>query len=49
VLRDVFKGVKSIAALCFYANPATRALTRFPGPFGTAAVPISAAMSAGEP
>jgi hypothetical protein len=48
VLRDVFKGVKSIAALCFYANPATRALTGFPGPFGTSAVPISAAMSGGE-
>jgi len=44
LLRDVFKGVKSLAALVFYANPATRGLTGFPGPFGSAKVPIAAAM-----
>lgn len=46
LLRDVFKGVKSLAALVFYANPATRGLTGFPGPFGSAEVPIAAAMVA---
>lgn len=44
LLRDVFKGVKSLAALTFYAHPATRALTGFPGPFGSADVPIAAAI-----
>jgi hypothetical protein len=44
LLRDVFKGVKSLAALTFFAHPATRALTGFPGPFGSARVPIAAAM-----
>ncbi len=44
LLRDVFKGVKSLAALTFYANPATRPLTGFPGPFGSAEVPIAFAM-----
>lgn len=49
VLRDVFKGVKSLATLTFYANPASRTLTGFPGPFGSARVPIAAAMVDSEP
>jgi hypothetical protein len=44
--RDVFRGVKSLAALTVFASPATRPLTGFPGPFGSAQVPISAAMVA---
>ncbi len=44
LFRDVFKGVKSLAVLMFYASPATRTLTGFPGPFGSAKVPIAAAM-----
>lgn len=31
--RDLFKGMKSLAMLAFYAQPASRALIGYPGPF----------------
>jgi hypothetical protein len=31
--RDLFKGMKSLAMLTFYAQPASRVLTGYPGPF----------------
>ncbi len=32
--RDLFKGVKSLACLSFYADPASRPLVSYPGPLG---------------
>jgi hypothetical protein len=43
--RAVFGGVKSIACLSFYTDPAARAVTGYPGPFGSERVPIAAAMT----
>jgi hypothetical protein len=42
--RALFKGVKSFACLTFYASPPSRAVTRYPGPFGSAEVTIADAM-----
>lgn len=42
--RALFRGVRSLAMLTFYGAPATRALTRFPGPFGDGTVTIADAM-----
>ena len=43
VKRDLFKGLKSLAMLTFYAQPASRAETGYPGPFDR--VGIATAMS----
>lgn len=43
VKRDLFKGLKSLAMLSFYADPASRALVRHPGAFDAAG--IAAAMT----
>jgi hypothetical protein len=45
--RDLFKGLKSLAMLAFYGDPASRASVGHPGPF--AAAGIAAAMSDLEP
>ena len=42
--RAVFRGVRSLVMLTFYGSVATRPLTGFPGPFGTATVTIADAM-----
>jgi hypothetical protein len=42
--RALFRGVRSLAMLTFYGAPATRTLTRFPGPFGDDTVMIADAM-----
>ena len=42
--RALFRGVRSLAMLTFYGAPATRGLTRFPGPFGSDSVTIADAM-----
>jgi hypothetical protein len=42
--RSVFRGVRAIVMLAFYGAPASRALTGFPGPFGSATVTIAEAM-----
>jgi hypothetical protein len=43
--RDLFKGVRSVAFLTFYADPAARPLIGHPGPFGRGAVTIADAMT----
>jgi hypothetical protein len=43
VKRDLFKGLKSLAMLAFYADPASRALVGHPGAFDAAG--IAAAMT----
>ena len=43
--RDLFKGVRSLAFLTFYADPAVRPLIGHPGPFGRGSVTIADAMS----
>jgi hypothetical protein len=45
--RAVFNGIKSMACLSFYASPASRALTGYPGPFGGDEVTIADAMRYG--
>jgi len=42
--RQLFTGVRSLAMLAFYSSPESRAVSGYPGPFGSAAVPIGAAM-----
>jgi len=42
--RAVFRGIRSLAMLTFYGSVATRPLTGFPGPFGSATVTIADAM-----
>jgi hypothetical protein len=42
--RDLFKGLRTIAFLSFYADPAVRPLIGHPGPFGRGAVTIADAM-----
>ena len=42
--RQIFAGVRSLAMLAFYSAPESRAVSGYPGPFGSAAVPIGAAM-----
>lgn len=42
--RAVFRGIRSLALLTFYAAPATRPLTGYPGPFGNESVTIADAM-----
>ncbi len=42
--RDLFKGVKSVAALAFYGEPASHRAIGYPGPFGTAR-DVAAAMA----
>lgn len=42
--RQVFAGVRSLAMLAFYGSPASRAVSGYPGPFGSERVPIGAAM-----
>jgi len=44
-MRAVFRGVRSLAMVTFYGAPASRALTGFPGPFGSGTVTIADAMS----
>jgi hypothetical protein len=41
--RDLFKGLKSLALLTYYADPASRAAIGYPGPFDAAG--ITAAMT----
>jgi hypothetical protein len=43
--RAVFGGVKSIACLSFYTDPAARTVTGYPGPFGNERVSIADAMT----
>jgi len=43
--RDLFRGVRSIAFLAFYSDPAARPLIGHPGPFGRGPVTIADAMS----
>jgi hypothetical protein len=43
--RVLFRGLRSIAFLTFYADPAARALVGHPGPFGRGPVAIADAMS----
>jgi hypothetical protein len=43
--RELFRGLRSVAFLTFYADPAVRTLVGHPGPFGRGAVSIAAAMS----
>jgi hypothetical protein len=43
--RDLFKGLKSLAVTTFYADPASRLLVRYPGPFGGAEATIADAMT----
>lgn len=49
--RQLVGGVRSLALLAFYGDPASRVVSGYPGPFGSEAVPIGAAMvgSAGAP
>lgn len=42
--RDLYRGVRSIAFLTFYADPAVRPLVSHPGPFGRGEVRIADAM-----
>ncbi|MEN8183493.1 MAG: twin-arginine translocation signal domain-containing protein [Myxococcota bacterium] len=42
--RAVFGGIRSFAFLTFYADPASRTLTGYPGPFGGAGATIADAM-----
>lgn len=42
--RQLFAGVRSLAMLAFYGAPESRVVSGYPGPFGSAAVPIGAAM-----
>jgi len=42
--RALFQGVKSFACLTTYSSAPARALTGYPGPFGSADVPIEAAL-----
>jgi hypothetical protein len=42
--RQLFAGVRSLAMLTFYGAPASRTVSGYPGPFGSEAVPIGAAM-----
>jgi hypothetical protein len=42
--RAVFRGIRSLVLLAFYGAPASRALTGYPGPFGTGDVTIADAM-----
>jgi hypothetical protein len=42
--RDLFRGLRSVAYLTFYADPAVRPLIGHPGPFGRGAVTIADAM-----
>jgi hypothetical protein len=42
--RALYGGVRSLAMATFYATPASRALTGYPGPFGLGAVTIADAM-----
>lgn len=44
--RRLFGGVRSLALLAFYGDPASRAVTGYPGPFGGAEVTIGDAMAA---
>lgn len=43
--RELFRGLRSLAFLCFYADPAVRPLIGHPGPFGRGAVSIRDAMT----
>jgi hypothetical protein len=42
--RALFRGIRSLVFLTFYGSTATRALTGYPGPFGTGRVTIADAM-----
>lgn len=44
--RRLFAGVRALALLAFYGSPASRAVTGYPGPFGSDAVSIGDAMAA---
>lgn len=44
--RRLFGGVRSLALLAFYGSPASRAVTGYPGPFGSDEVTIGDAMVA---
>ena len=42
--RTLWRGLRTIAFLTFYADPAVRPLIHYPGPFGRGAVTIADAM-----
>jgi hypothetical protein len=42
--RQLFAGVRSLALLAFYTQPQSRAVSGYPGPFGSERIPIGAAM-----
>jgi hypothetical protein len=42
--RQIFAGVRSLAMLAFYSAPESRRVSGYPGPFGTPALPIGAAL-----
>jgi hypothetical protein len=42
--RQLFAGVRSLALLTFYTQPQSRAVSGYPGPYGSERVPIGAAM-----
>lgn len=41
--RDLFKGLKSLVMLTFYSSPASREVTRHPGPFDAAGIALAMA------
>jgi len=49
VKRDLYKGLKSLATLAVYAQPAARRLTGFPGPFDAAGIATAMADLQEEP
>jgi hypothetical protein len=46
---DLFKGIKAVAALAFYGDPASRRLVGYPGPFGGRAGARGIAAAMGDP
>jgi len=46
---DLFKGIKAVAALAFYGDPASHRLVGYPGPFGGRAGARGIAAAMGEP
>jgi hypothetical protein len=42
--RSLFRGIRSLVLLAFYGHEASRAVTGYPGPFGSATVTIADAM-----
>lgn len=42
---SIFQGVRGLSLLSFYSSAASRALTGYPGPFGSERIPITAGMT----